>query len=258
VKKVAAIAWLTVRESLRQKLAVNLLIFAIALITASIILSTLTYGEQYRIIVDIALSAAEIFGTLIAVFVGAGLVSREIERRTVYPVLVKPVSRGQYLFGRYLGLVAVTTGNLLLMAVVLIGVLAVYLGGFAFVWETPLVPAVITMAMQLAVVGAVSLFFSAFTTTTLAAIFGLTFTVAGHMSGSILAYWAKVSPGTGVASRVLYTLLPNLGSLDLKESVVYLDPLDGRAFFLSLGYGAVYSTIVVLLATAIFARRDLR
>lgn len=258
MRKIAAIAGLTIRESLRQKLAVNLLVFAVILIGASLILSTLTFGEQYRIIVDLALSSAEIFGTLIAVFVGSGLVAREIERRTVYPVITKPVSRGQYLVGRYLGLVAVTTGNLAVMTASLILVLAIYLGGFAFVWETPLLAAVASMAMQFAIAGAVTLFFSSFTTATLAAIFGLTLTVAGHLSGSILAYWTKTSPGTGIAVRALYTVLPNLGSLDLKEAVVYTDPVQSGPFAVSMGYGVIYSAIVLLLAIAIFERRDLR
>ena len=97
----------------------NLLVFAVALVSASFIISTLTFGEQYRVIVNIGLSAMEVFGTLIAVFLGAGLVAGDVERRTVYPIVAKPVSRAQYVAGRYAGLVATTTLNLAVMAVVL-------------------------------------------------------------------------------------------------------------------------------------------
>jgi ABC-type transport system involved in multi-copper enzyme maturation permease subunit len=102
----------TVREALRQKLAVNLLVFAVALVSASFVISQLTFGEQYRVIVNIALSSMEIFGTLIAVFLGANLVAGDVQRRTVYAIVAKPVSRAQYVAGRYLGLVVTTTLNL--------------------------------------------------------------------------------------------------------------------------------------------------
>ncbi|HUK66156.1 MAG TPA: ABC transporter permease subunit, partial [Anaeromyxobacteraceae bacterium] len=137
MKKIVAIAWVTVREALRQKLAVNLLVFAVVLVIASLTLSTLTFGEQYRIIADIALSSMEIFGTLIAVFLGAGLIARDVERRTVYPIIAKPVSRAQYVVGRYLGLVSTTTLNLLLMAAVLTAVLFYYLHSLSFFGDTP-------------------------------------------------------------------------------------------------------------------------
>ena len=106
MNKVLALAAVTIREAVRQKLAVNLLVFALALVAASFTVSTLTFGEQYRIIVDIGLSAMEIFGTLIAVFLGAGLIARDVERRTVYPIIAKPVSRAEYVIGRYLGLLS--------------------------------------------------------------------------------------------------------------------------------------------------------
>ncbi len=83
MKTLLTIASVTVREALRQKLAVNLLVFAVALVTASFAISTLTFGEQYRVIVNIGLSAMEVFGTLIAVFLGAGLVASDVQRRTV-------------------------------------------------------------------------------------------------------------------------------------------------------------------------------
>jgi len=130
VTNVLTLAWVTVREALRQKLAVNLLVFAVALVSASFIISTLTFGEQYRVIVNIGLTAMEVFGTLIAVFLGAGLVAGDVQRRTVYPIVAKPVSRAQYVVGRYAGLVATTTLNLAVMAVFFVAVLAFYLGGF--------------------------------------------------------------------------------------------------------------------------------
>src|SRR5512137_857978 len=164
MSKILLLAWVTVREALRQKLAVNLLVFATLLITASVALSALTFGEQYRIISDLALTSAQLFGTLIAVFLGAGLVAGDVQRRTVYPIVAKPVSRAQYVVGRYAGLVATTTLNLAVMAVFFVGVLAIYLRGLGFLRETPLLATLAGIGLQFAMIAAVAVLFSTFTT----------------------------------------------------------------------------------------------
>lgn len=251
--KIFAIAWLTVRDALRQKLAVNLLLFALLLIVASITLSALTFGEQYRIIADLALSSAQLFGTLIAVFLGAGLVAGEIQRRTLYPVLAKPVSRVQYLVGRYAGLVGTLWLNLAVMAVVSIGVLGLYLGEPSFLWTTPIAAAFAALAAQLAVIAAVAILFSTFTNATLASIFGLALAVAGHFSREVFVYWKDLP-----FLRAIGFVLPNLGALDYKVQVVYRDALPAGQLEVSLAYAALYAGVTLALASAIFVRRDLR
>jgi ABC-type transport system involved in multi-copper enzyme maturation permease subunit len=251
--KIAAIAWVTVRDALRQKLAVNLLLFALLLILASFTISTLTFGEQYRIIADLALSSAQLFGTLIAVFLGAGLVAGEIQRRTLYPVLAKPVSRVQYLVGRYAGLLATLWLNLAVMALVSVGVLALYLGELAFLWTTPFAAAFAGLAAQLAVVASIAILFSSFTNATLAAIFGLALAVAGHFSREVFLYWRDIP-----FLRAIGLVLPNLGALDYKVAVVYKDALPAGQLGLSLLYAALYAAVALALASAVFARRDLR
>jgi Cu-processing system permease protein len=256
--KVLAIAGVTIREALRQKLAVNLLVFGLALVTASFAISTLTFGEQYRIIVDVGLSAMEVFGTLIAVFLGAGLIAREVERRTLYPVLAKPVSRAEYVLGRYLGLVATTTLNMLVMAAVFTAVLAYYLKGLGFVRESPLLPVLAAMVVRFAVVGAVAAFFSSFTTVTLSAIFTLSLVVAGLLSSDLVRYWAKQGPLARAIGRVAFVLVPNLEALNLKEAMVYKDHVPASFALTGLGYGVLYSAAILAFAMAVFARRDLR
>jgi Cu-processing system permease protein len=258
VRKIAALAAVAVREALRQKLAVNLLIFALALLTATVTISMLTFGEQYRIIANLGLSAMEVFGTLIATFLGAGIIAREVERRSVYPVISKPVSRAQYVAGRYLGLVATTTLNLLVMAIVFGVVLAVYLHGPGFLRDTPFLLVVLSLAIQFAMVGAVATFFSSFSTTTLSAIFTLSFVVAGHLSSDLIRYWSQRGPAARAMGKLAYVLVPNLEALDLKEAMVYKDPVSASFAWTGLGYGVLWSAAVVLLAAAVFSRRDLR
>lgn len=258
MRKVVTIAVVTVREALRQKLAVNLLVFAVALVSASLMLSVLTFGEQYRIIVDIGLSAMEIFGTLIAVFLGANLIAGDVERRTVFPIVAKPVSRAQYVIGRYAGLVTTTTLNLAVMAAFFVGVLAVYLGGLGFVREAPLVATLAATALQLAMIGAVALLFSSFTTATLSAIFTLSVVVAGHVASDLVRYWGKQGELAGWIGKALYVVVPNLEALNYKEAMVYKDALPAGLLAGSFAYGVLYSMGLVAVAAAVFTRRDLR
>jgi ABC-type transport system involved in multi-copper enzyme maturation permease subunit len=258
VTKIAAISWVTFREALRQKLAVNLLVFAVALVSVSIIISRITYGEQYRIIVDIALSAMEIFGTLIAVFLGAGLIAREVERRTVYPIVAKPVSRAQYLIGRYLGLVTTTTLNLLVMALFFAAVLAIYTGGLAFLRDAPFFLNVFAMALRFAMIAAIAVFFSSFTTATLAVIFTLSLVVAGHVASDIVHFWGDLGGAASVVGKALYLVVPNLEALNFKEAMVYKDAVPSGPVALAFVYGVLYSTAVVAMSAAVFAKRDFK
>ena len=256
--KILAIASVAIREAIRQRLAVNLLVFAVALVMASLTISALTFGEQYRIIVDLGLSSMELFGTLIATFLGAGLIAHDVEKRSVYPVIAKPVSRSQYVVGRYLGLLATTTLNLLVMALVFSAVLAIYTGGLGFLRETPFLLVLVAMVVQFAMVAAVATFFSAFTTTTLAAIFTLSLVVAGHLASDLVRYWSTKGTWAGRVGTALYAVVPNLEALNLKEAMVYKDAVAGSFAVTGLGYGLAYSAAVLAFAAAVFSRRDLR
>jgi ABC-type transport system involved in multi-copper enzyme maturation permease subunit len=115
--KIAAIAINTFREAVRDKVLYSLLFFAIALIGASVVLNKLTIGQQTKIITDFGLASISIFGTMIAIFVGIGLVSKEIDRRTIFTIVSKPVSRAAFLVGKYLGLVLTLAVEVTIMSV---------------------------------------------------------------------------------------------------------------------------------------------
>lgn len=253
MSKVLSIAWVTLREALRQKLAVNLLLFALLVIVASIVVSELTFGEQYRIIADLCLSSAQLFGTLIAVFLGAGLVAGDVQRRSLYQVIAKPVGRWQYVLGRYLGLVLTLWLNLAAMGLTTLAVLGVYTGGLGFLATAPLLAALLGLAAQFAMVGAVAILFSSFTNATLASIFTLALALSGYFTRELFTYWRGLP-----FLRAVGLALPNLAALDLKVSVVYREPVGAGPFALSLGYAALYVATTLALAAAVFGRRDLR
>ena len=119
-----AIAINVFRESVRDKVLYNLVLFAMLLTASSYLIGQLTAGQDVKIIKDLGLSATSIFGLFIAVFIGIGLVSKEVERRSIYALLAKPVSRPQFVVGKYAGLVLTLAANVAVMAVALYLVLA--------------------------------------------------------------------------------------------------------------------------------------
>jgi ABC-type transport system involved in multi-copper enzyme maturation permease subunit len=251
--KVLALAAVTVREALRRKVQVNLLLFALFLVVASLVLSSLTIGEMHRIASDLGLTAMELMGSLIAVFLGASLVAGDVERRVLYPVIAKPVSRAQYLLGRYLGLAATLLLNLAVMGATLAAMLALEERSLRPI-DLALLSAYAMMGVQFLVIAAVAVFFSSMTSTTLAAIFALALTLAGRLSNDLRTLWTGAGSGLG---KALWYLLPNLGSLSLNESVVYRTPPPATAWLAAL-YALLYAAAVLALAAAVFERRDLR
>ena len=158
MRSIIVIALNTFRENLRDKILYSLLIFAALLMGASILLGALTIAEQEKIIADMGLASINVIGVIIAIFVGIGLVSKEIERRTIYTILAKPISRSQFILGKYLGLVITLGVNLVIMFDVFLFTL----------WMTQvpitmvLVQAVALMMVEFLVVTATALFFRRF------------------------------------------------------------------------------------------------
>ena len=255
---VVAIASNTVREALRERLMYNLVVFALVLIAGSLTISQLTLGEQFRIIADVATGSAQLFGTLIAVFLGVALLARELDRRTCYAILARPVSRGGFILGKYLGLLATLAINVAIMAVATAATLLAYTGRGDFL-SGGFFAAFWLMLVQLAVCGAFAVLFASFTTPTLATIFTASAVVAGHVFSEVRAFWLHASQvELKWLVRVLDVVLPNLGLLDLKEALTYGDPVSAGSLLARTGYGLAYAGVVVAIASVVFSKRDIR
>ncbi len=252
--KVFSIAFNTFRENLRDKLLYNLLIFALLMIGSSLILMRLTLGEFHRLILDIGLGSINFFGVLIAIFVGIGLVSKEIEKKTIYTIVSKPVARFQFLLGKYLGLSLTLVINTAIMAAGLLAVL--------YFQDVPvhsvLFKALSMIMLEFMVITAVALLFSTFSSATLSAIFTLAIYVIGHLTPDLKAFGQKME---GVGRTVLegmYYILPNLNRFNLKGHVTHqLDVPTGDLLMIA-AYGIAYTAFLLMLASVIFQRRDFR
>lgn len=252
--KVISIALNTFRENLRDKLLYNLLIFALLMIGSSLILMRLTLGEFHRLILDIGLGSINFFGVLIAIFVGIGLVSKEIEKKTIYTIVSKPVARFQFLLGKYLGLSLTLLINTAIMAGGLLAVL--------YVQEVPihavLFKALGLIVVEFMVITAVALLFSTFSSATFSAIFTLALYVIGHLTPDLKAFGEKMGGLEKTILEGMYYVLPNLDRFNLKGHVTHqLDVPAGDLLVIGL-YGMAYTAFLLTVASVIFQRRDFR
>jgi Cu-processing system permease protein len=253
LRSILSLAGVTFREIFRRKVQVSLLLFGGLLILGAYAVGGLTIGEWHRIISDLGLSAMQLVGILVAVFIGSSLIAGDVERRVLLPVVAKPVSRTQYLLGRYLGLAGALLVNLVAMALLLGAVLALNEGGARPI-DRAFLTAVAFIGVQFLVVGAVAVLFSAVSSATLAATFSLAVAIAGQFTNELRSLWQ--GPATWVP-RLLWYLLPNLGALNANEAVIYRAPPPAQAW-LAVLYAALYAATALALASLAFERRDLR
>jgi ABC-type transport system involved in multi-copper enzyme maturation permease subunit len=268
VRGTALIAINAFRESVRDKVLYNLVLFAVLLMAASFLIGQLTAGQDIKIIKDLGLAATSVFGLFIAVFIGIGLVSKEVERRSIYALLAKPIERHQIVLGKYAGLMLTLAVNLAVMAVALYVVLAVMR------WFAPenmlkaldapaldpaMLKAMVLIFTELAVITAIALFFSTFSTPILSATFTFGLFVAGHFSADLRNFDQVVdSPAAVLLARSLYWVLPNLAAFDVKSQVVHGQAVSGGYLALTIAYAAAYIAALLTGAVVIFSRRDFK
>ena len=257
-RRVAAIARNAFREAVRDRVLYNLVVFVLLLIAGAIFLGELSAGQEAKIIVDLGLSAILLFGVFISIFVGVGLVFKEIERRTLYTILSKPIGRGEFLFGKYLGLCLTLLVNVAIMGAGLsLALLYVKRG-----WD-PLIlriwPAILLIYIELMLLTGVAMLFSAFSSPALSALLTFFVFVIGHFSADLkmLANSMGSAP-TRWFFAGLYYLLPNLANYNAITIAAHGLMPDARALLAAVGYGFIYVGVLLAATTLIFSRRNLK
>jgi ABC-type transport system involved in multi-copper enzyme maturation permease subunit len=268
---VRAISWVAVnvfKESVRDRVPYNLVIFAVLLIASSYLIGQLTAGQDVKIIKDLGLAATTLFGLFIAIFIGIGLVSKEVERRSIYALLSKPIGRPQFIVGKYAGLVLTLAVNVTVMTVALYLVLAymTYTESpeFRAAWDAPgvdprMLQAIGLIFIQLMIVTAIALFFSTFSTPLLSAALTFGFFIAGHFNADLKNFDRVVESRTAVwLARGAYHVIPDFSAFDIKTEVVHGLPVSAGYLAGTVAYGIVYIAALLFLSVIIFARRDFK
>ena len=264
----AAIAINVFRESVRDKVFYNLVLFALLMTASSYLIGQMTAGQDVKIIKDLGLAATSMFGLFIAVFIGIGLVSKEVERRSIYSLIAKPVTRAQVVLGKYCGLTLTLAVNMVVMAAALYAVLGYLAWGVPpdtrAAWDAPaldpaLLEALVLILAELMLVTALALFFSTFSSPMLSAALTVGLYIAGHFSGDLRNFQQVVdSPAAAALARGLYWVLPNLAQFDVKSDVVHGLPVPIGYMAMTIAYAAVYIAMLLAISGLVFSRRDFK
>lgn len=244
------------RDIIRDRILYLIALFAIAFALANILVPEVSAGTDDQILPDIGLALISLLGLVIAIFVGTGLVNKEIEKRTVLVMIAKPISRAEFIVGKHLGLSAVLAVLVAAMTVLYIVILAVY--RIPVPVESVVVSGVFQL-LELSLVAAVAILFGVFTSSLLATLCTFGVYVMGHLSQDLVQL-GNVSKSALIhqMTQIAYLILPDLSRLNLKNDAVYgLQVLPNPAELLSSGlYAVIYTGLVLAIATLIFSRRQ--
>jgi ABC-type transport system involved in multi-copper enzyme maturation permease subunit len=256
-RRIATIARNAFREAVRDRVLYNLVLFVLLLTVGAIFLGELSAAQESKIIIDLGLSAMLLFGAFISIFVGVGLVYKEIERRTIYAIFAKPVGRGEFLVGKYLGLCLTLFVNVVVMGTG-ITLALLYVGGglrsALGIW-----PAVLLIYVELMILTAVALLFSSFSSPALSALLTFFVFIIGHFSADLKTF--ATSMGTQSARwffTALFYLLPNLSNYSYITPAAHGQQPAPSMILASLVYALLYITILLAAATLIFNRRNFK
>jgi ABC-type transport system involved in multi-copper enzyme maturation permease subunit len=251
--KIRAIALNTFKEAIRDRILYLLFFFAAIALAFSRLLAVLTVGDRVKIIKDVGLASISIFGVLMAILIGTGLVYKEIDKKTITTLLAKPILRWQFLLGKFFGLVLTLSVMVLAMSLIFLIIVLLHTGRL----ESRMLLAILFIYLELILITAVAILFSCFSTPILSSIFSLSFYLIGHLSWGLETLIQKTRPGMGrIALRGLSAVLPDLENFNFKTEVVHGLAVDSRFYIFSALYGLVYTAFILVLAVLIFKKRD--
>jgi ABC-type transport system involved in multi-copper enzyme maturation permease subunit len=257
MSRIVIIACNTFREAVRNRVLYNLVLFAVLMAAAALLVGQISIGIERIVLINLGLTAISVFGLVIAILIGIDLVSKEIEKRTLYTVLSRPVRRWEFIAGKFAGLAGTLAVNTLLMAVGFFGVLWALARHFerADAW---LLVALYFIVLQFVMVTALALLFSSFSSPLLAAVFAFSLFVIGSFADDLRGL-AAATPGWlhGPAGAVAW-LVPNFAALNVISRVAHGEAIPGRLVFYNTVHAALYSVAALAGAVLIFERRDLK
>ena len=255
LRRSAAVALNTFRETIRDRIFYIVAVFGLILVGSSALLSPLTLGAQGKIVTDVGLGAMTLLGLLVVVLVGSNMLRKELDKHTITTILTKPITRRQYLLGKFGGLTMTLASMLLLMSLLFVVVMLIS----QVTLHPRFLAAFYLTFLELTLINAAVLLFSTFVSPALAAVFTLCLFVVGHLSESIMAF-GQVMGGRlhATIAKSVYYVVPNLEVFNIRGSVVHGDPISVGHICLATLYGITYSALLLVLAGVIFARKELR
>ena len=253
--KIRAIAMNTFKEAVRNKIFYLLIFFGIFFSLSSRLISMLTIGDTLKILKDVGFASINFFAVLIAIFTGINLVYKEIEKKTIYFILSKPVARRDFILGKFLGLAL----TILVALIIMISVFSLFIFIHSGTFNTSILLYFIFLFMELLIVIAISILFSSFSTPILSSIFTIILYLIGHVIWTFNEFKYKlINPIEKFFAYLLYYIFPNLEKFNIREALVLNDPLSMKIIISTLAYGLLYVIAILFLSIHIFNRRELK
>lgn len=254
ITRILAIATNGFREVIRDRILYVIGFFALLLILASRILPPIAVGTDAKIFLDLGIGAISLLGAIVAIFVGTGLVNKEIEKRTVLILVPKPITNTEFIIGKHLGLTAVLTvlvGSMTLLYLAMMSLLKI-----TYPFQSLLV-AIFYILLELALLTAVAITFSVFTSSILATLLSFGVFIMGHLSRDLLEL-GKITENESIEklTRFLFLVLPDLERLNLKNEAVYNILPNTGELISSLVYAILYIVLLLTITIFIFSRRQ--
>lgn len=248
------IACNTFSETIRNRVLYNILLFAMIIIGLSISFGEWSVFARVQVMADFGLATMSLSGLLLAIFIGVGMLGRELGSKTVYQMASKPIHRSAIVIGKFCGLCLTLVLNLMLMATFFFVNLLLIKGTLTVNY----LAAVTLIGCEMVLIVAVALFFSTITTSTLAAIMTIAFYIAGHLNdlmdiGSI----EKMNSSLSLLMKIIYYTIPNLEHLNIRAQAINALPLPPYYILYASGYSMLYTVLLLLCSSLIFSRKDL-
>lgn len=251
---ILTLAKFTVKGYIKERILLVVLFFGFVLMMASYVMSPLAVGAQQKIVVDIGLAAIPLFGIMLIVLLGAGRFYQEKEQGILKALLVKPISRADFVLGKWVGTVLTVVMVMMMMAVVYLFVM--WLSGAAF--SVNIFWAIYLSMFEIGLVAAVLSLFSSFTSPVLASFFTICVAAAGNLSKDLLDFADRF---TGAVpkffAQTAYYLLPNLGLFNVREEAVHGLTLPEGFIGTVTVYGLFYTLTVLLVSTLLFKLKEI-
>ncbi len=255
---VGPVAINTFREAVRDRVLYNLVLFALLMIGAAILVGEISIGIERLVIINLGLTAISVFGLVMAIFIGVGLVYKEIEKRTLYSLLAKPIRRWEFLVGKYAGLLLTLAVNTAFMTLGLAAALF-YVGWRFERSDTSILVAIYFILLEFALVTALALFFSCFTTPMLSTLYTLGIYITGVFADDIRAVgdFTRNRAVLGV-TRAIYYVVPNFHNFNAIAAAAHGNAIPFTLVWQNTLYAALYVALLLLAASAVFSRRNLK
>ena len=255
--RIAYVAFNTFREAVRDRVLYNLIAFAVLLSGAAILVGEVSIDIERLVVVNLGLTVVSLFGVVIAIFIGIGLVSKEIDKKTLYTVLSRPLRRWEFVVGKFFGLTGTLVVNTVCMAIgVFLALL--YVAHKFEPGDVSVLVALYFIVLTFLIVCALALLFSSFSTPLMSAVFTFALFVIGSLADDLRGF-ARMSQGmTGRVATAIAYLVPNFSAFNIINQAAHGFPVPGRLILFNTIYSLLYSTMALSGAVLIFQRRNLK